>query len=417
MKKIATVLVIIIILLVILSGCINDSIEISNNEPSNDRNNKDIPDNNNENIDDENNNNKRQNQDLSFSFKITDFELTKRVDILKWSQIYIELQIDDQDKIKFDNDGRFWYCWLNRKKNIDFEYTFDIPYDTKQENVNVKVDFFDYNIFLKDDHIDVTEDSDKTFYIKYDILKDSLSVNSKGNSIGSDATIWYEISIEGKKVDYGREYTYEWSYKNTDYILNLNIPDERYDFYKKLQTDSRAPKSKNDMKNFLTSNDEIITSLADKIDKLTDGFDKIEKINFILYFVQQIIDYKTDMENKGQEEYWSYPVEVLVERKGDCEDSSLLFASITKVLGFDTALLLYIIDEDENKLIGHLAVGIHLTEEVTGGKYVIDENSGKKYYYCETAYDIKNDHSPFVIGKIPNEVKDIYSNPHFFIKI
>ena len=84
-------------------------------------------------------------------------------------------------------------------------------------------------------------------------------------------------------------------------------------------------------------------------------------------------------------------METLVDKKGDCEDSSVLFASVMKALDFDAVLFFYIIDEQ----LGHLSVGIHLNGNPEG-EYVIFE--GKRYYYCETtsvAYDV---------GEIPSDI-------------
>lgn len=353
------------------------------------------------------------NVDLSITVKITDFELTNRVDILKWSQIYFNLQVNDEEEVTYDNGGDYWVCRLNRKKNIDFEYTFDIPDDTDQETFVLNFEFFDYNLFLSDDKIDVTSESDEAFEIKYDLTKNSLNINPKGVSKGSDASIRYEVLIPGE-VNIGREYSFEWSFENRDYGLILDIPDETFNEYNEYQTDKRSPSSKNDMAGFVTYEEEVIVDLSKKLDKLSDGFDEVKKINFILRFVQEIVDYTSDSVTKNKEEYWRYPVETLVDGKGDCEDSSVLFASITKVLGFDTALLLYIIDNDESKQIGHLAVGICISKEVDG-KFVVSNN--KKYYYCETAYDAKNGESLFKIGDVPSEVKDKYSSPYMFIEI
>lgn len=38
------------------------------------------------------------------------------------------------------------------------------------------------------------------------------------------------------------------------------------------------------------------------------------------------IKYKSDIENNGVLEYWATPIETFKKRKGDCEDSAILFA-------------------------------------------------------------------------------------------
>jgi predicted transglutaminase-like cysteine proteinase len=107
--------------------------------------------------------------------------------------------------------------------------------------------------------------------------------------------------------------------------------------------------------------------------------------------VQKNILYVSDNETKGMLEYWRYPVETLVEKKGDCEDTAILFASILDALGYEVVLLFYILDNET----GHLSVGIHLGD---GYGEFIEDNSGKRYYYCETT------NSMYQIGEIPSNI-------------
>ena len=146
-------------------------------------------------------------------------------------------------------------------------------------------------------------------------------------------------------------------------------------------------------------NDEkVINDLAEKLESLADSknYNLIETINFILSFVQLNVEYVSDNLTKGCIEYWRFPVETLVDKQGDCEDSSVLFASIINILDYDTALLFYIWEEDDEQ-IGHLAVGIHLTGN--HGHFEKDKN-GKKYFYCETASN-----TFYEFGRLPPEIK------------
>ena len=83
----------------------------------------------------------------------------------------------------------------------------------------------------------------------------------------------------------------------------------------------------------------------------------------------------------GEDEYWKYPVETLVDMNGDCEDTSILFCAIAKQLGYDTCMILY---------PGHMAAGVNLTG-LSGYYYTFET---KHYYYCETTatgWDIGDD--------------------------
>jgi hypothetical protein len=77
----------------------------------------------------------------------------------------------------------------------------------------------------------------------------------------------------------------------------------------------------------------------------------------------------------------------LVADGGDCEDTAILFATLTLILGYGTV---YINPE------GHLAVGV-LGNDLDGSYYTYNN---KTYYYCETTGD------GWSIGELPDEWKD-----------
>ncbi|WP_298665711.1 hypothetical protein [uncultured Methanofollis sp.] len=112
----------------------------------------------------------------------------------------------------------------------------------------------------------------------------------------------------------------------------------------------------------------------------------------VLFFVQQL-PYSSDdapasytggavpaqaIHTPGGVEYPKYPVETLVDGEGDCEDSSILAASLLTFMGYDTVLLGY---------SDHMAVGVQMTGN---GPYYADytprsyDFGGKRYYYVET---------------------------------
>ena len=161
------------------------------------------------------------------------------------------------------------------------------------------------------------------------------------------------------------------------------------------------------MKNFVTSDEEVIKDITNKLKKISDeeNFNDLDEVNFILKFVQNI-DYAYDNKTKGCVEYWKFPVETLVEKKGDCEDTSVLYASILDALGYDIALLYYSWTQGDKK-IGHIAVGLNL--ESAKGDYILTIQ-GVKYYYCETTNKSN-------VGEIPDTPSYIKEDPYKIIYI
>ena len=148
---------------------------------------------------------------------------------------------------------------------------------------------------------------------------------------------------------------------------------------------------------FVSLKERIILDLADELKIYADSenYNLIDEVNFYLKFVQNAITYRFDNETMGCEEYWKFPVETLVDQTGDCEDTSVLLASIMDRLGFDVALLYYSWKED-GKRLGHLSVGVNLDGDY--GSYVVDDN-GNKYFYCETTTE------GYSVGEIPPKIK------------
>ena len=121
----------------------------------------------------------------------------------------------------------------------------------------------------------------------------------------------------------------------------------------------------------------------------------------ILAFIQNSIRYINDSESKNSDEYWRFPIETLIEREGDCEDSSILFQSIIKNTDYDVVMLFFVIDD----ITGHLTSGVNINEDIPG--YFV-EYKEKRYYYCETTSRL------FSIGVKPDEIPD---EPKIIIEI
>jgi len=116
------------------------------------------------------------------------------------------------------------------------------------------------------------------------------------------------------------------------------------------------------------------------------GYSDREIVEEAINFVQQCFTYEYDTA-KGQSEYPKYLIETMVDRTGDCEDTSLLLCSIVKQLGYGAVLLDY---------PGHIAVGLQFGQDTNQTGRYYDYN-GKRYYYIETT------NTGWDIGQMPQE--------------
>jgi hypothetical protein len=338
--------------------------------------------------------------DLSIEIKIEKFSVSSRVDLLRWAQVYFEIKIDGEKLEIIDDNGKRWNVRINRVKEINHDSIFfDIPDDSTDPFTNIEIIMIDYDFIGTNDIIDINQDKSKsTLILQLDNKRNTI--DEDGFTEGDKGKLWYEIILSDESLpdDQNINRIYKWSFNNVQWKLEIGIPVETYERYVYANID-RSPQDqpfpREAMAAFVTSNEKVIVDLAHELRNLaeTRRFNAYNTANFILRFVQENVEYSLDNETQGCVEYWKFPVETLVDKIGDCEDSAILYASVMDALGYDVALLFYKLKEKNS---GHLAVGINLDGE--HGEYV--EDDGKKYYYCETTT------TQFNIGQLPPEIKD-----------
>lgn len=119
---------------------------------------------------------------------------------------------------------------------------------------------------------------------------------------------------------------------------------------------------------------EAHSSLVNSIKADVKEFSELDKVEFILQFVQYATDYKTDPEQFGREKPL-FPEESLHYPFTDCEDRSILFAYLVKnIVGIKVVGLDY---------PDHIATAVNFTQNVPGD-YIIHE--GKRYTICDPTY-------------------------------
>jgi len=155
---------------------------------------------------------------------------------------------------------------------------------------------------------------------------------------------------------------FEWEYEGTLWTWDHSIHEDWYEYYK---NKPRSPQGTE----YVTPDDPFIKEIA-KVLKETADKENYHLTSFIVSFVQglpYIEDYYTTFD-----EYPKYPIETFVERNGDCEDTSYLFASIVQATGIGTALI---------QFHNHMGVGIKTVHSQSGYYYPIGDDW---YYYYET---------------------------------
>jgi len=160
---------------------------------------------------------------------------------------------------------------------------------------------------------------------------------------------------------------YTWTYKDVEWRLSANISKTIYEFYR----NKPGGMSQNYADYALTGEDrpfldDIMAQIRDN--GRANGYTGLDDVQNVLKFVQSI-DYEEDTGS----DHTRYPLETLVDEKGDCKDKAILGAAMLHEMGYDVVLL---------KFPSHMALGIKGGGAMEGKYY---EYAGTKYYYAETS--------------------------------
>lgn len=182
---------------------------------------------------------------------------------------------------------------------------------------------------------------------------------------------------------------FAWKYDGRNWTWTLAIPKALYEAYKSVPVSVRTSHGLEGYGYLTTTNDYYLKALAEKLNETSTqmGYGAYDEVSFALAFVQSL-PYTSDSVTSGHDEYPRFPIETLVDDGGDCEDTAILFATLTLIMNYGT---IYINPPN------HYAVGI-LGENIPGGCYWTYND--KNYYYCETTGN------GFKIGELPQEYKN-----------
>jgi len=183
---------------------------------------------------------------------------------------------------------------------------------------------------------------------------------------------------------------FHWEYGGSTWSLRLLFPRSLHYAYKEIPIQKRIERSVQGYSFFVTTKDSYMQRTAHELRSLSEGkgWGRHGEVGLILAFVQSL-PYTSDIITTGYDEYTRFPLETLVDGGGDCEDTSILFITLIRILGYDSVFI---------EFPDHLAVGVKFGETISGEYY---EHGGKRYYYCETTgYGGE-------IGDIPRELRGI----------
>jgi hypothetical protein len=338
--------------------------------------------------------------DLGILIELKSAKVVDEVDLLTGiAEIYFDIKINDRQEAHIDDVGYPYIFDVGSYYYIGKSLRFNVDDNHRYTKISIGMEEEDYT--SQDDQVDLdgVNLGDKSLDIMFDMVNGTWygddaqglangSKDGSGSSDDDDGMLNYDITV----VPISGLKTYYWSYDGDEYSMQLSLSAKDYYQLKYSQVD-RWPSTYDDARVFVTVDDPAVTEAASQLDGLAVslGLTPLEEANFLLSFVQSI-DYSFDNVSAGANEYWRFPLETLYDQTGDCEDTSILYASIMEATGYDAILLL---------LPGHMAVGLSCPG-ADGGHYHFESVD---YFYCETTG------SGWVVGEVPPEMRQVEVDP------
>lgn len=178
-------------------------------------------------------------------------------------------------------------------------------------------------------------------------------------------TSWESVSFADTDASGTYDRRYAWDHDDERYRWEMSLPRDVYDTHSRRHRvyDYGAYIADGTTQDLFDGFCETVESISAE-----QGFDAHEQVTFVARFVQSL-PYTTDDVSTGYNNYPRYPIETLVDETGDCEDASLLLATLLFGLGYRVALI---------EFDSHLGVGVDLD-----GAPANVEIDGREYSYIE----------------------------------
>jgi archaellum component FlaC len=221
---------------------------------------------------------------------------------------------------------------------------------------------------LQEDHTDLMGDQEELMS-EYEALTEQYEqLQSEYETLLSD----YEAAFGGLDISPESipvlEKLYTWEWDGVERSVTITVPEQLYDYYSEKERYQTT-----DYRGYVLHpvDDQYIEALVYEFNliQVNEGLSEENKTDLVISFIQSM-EYVLDADSKGLTEYPRFPVETLVDGGGDCEDTSILMASLLDCMGYNVSLIL---------MPDHLAVGVEVN--ATGVHWVYDNVT---YYYLET---------------------------------
>ena len=330
------------------------------------------------------------NSDSAFSLTLHSFTLLESLDYFDdYSEIYFCIEVNGENiGCSPTGEGDNYYVMTTDVEvSLGYEFFYDLPEQISHHEIQISV--WDSDPFL-DDAVDINIADDLDAYIfslNSSIASVSenheLTVSGVGDHDGYDGILEFSYMFKDLRVMNAPQF--HWVFDYQDYSLNLDFD---YSLYRTFKLYDHSTYSWDDYQRFVTPNEVYVYDLAIELRDmaLTNGYtSELEIANFILAFVGGI-PYQYDIDGMGVNEYPKYPIEMLWEHAGDCEDAASLYISLVESIGYDAVLILLMVKPNANEdWGGHAMPAVHISNYTDGVGVELDDpgKANKTFFLAE----------------------------------
>ncbi len=181
------------------------------------------------------------------------------------------------------------------------------------------------------------------------------------------AVLLFALTLDGFAQGDSIRRTYSWTYGGRTWSFTYDFPTSVYQLQKSLTR--TLDYAAYDVYVDDPRDDNVLRDFVAKLEETATGLNVWERLNLVIALVQSI-------PYVGEScEYPRYPLEMLIDQQGDCEDAAILTAALVKQMGFDVVLLAFLKES-------HMAVGIRVLPPRHEDLQAYEWN-GDLYFYLE----------------------------------
>lgn len=332
-------------------------------------------------------------RDAAVFLSLDTFVVYEQMDYFdSYAEVYFCVYVNGLAEGCVPDQSSYWSLYTGT--NYWINTTFFIDLNESLRDHTIQISAWDSDAW-EDDMIDISPDGDwNSLIFNFDSVSmteiASYTADGTLDQTGWDGVLDYTLEpfdSRGKS-----QKTYNWDFEGEDYQLSWILDYSVYSTYRALPhyIDWSGASDFGDVIDqyaaFADTESQYIGDLANELKSMaiTSGYSTdLEIAGFIHAFVGDI-QYQYDSIDYNGQEYPKYPIEMLWEQKGDCEDAALLYISLTENIGYDSALMVGMVksssDEDWG---GHAWAVISIPEASGDGWYGTGQKSDLGFYFVE----------------------------------